>query len=284
MAKPAKSDPKSPLTPVLEAGDRFFQTYGDTLQKLGNLLKGIGENVPVVGAGIRFIGLFATQAGSSGVERREAKQKLVDTLENFLKDLESTLPILEKYNDEDKRESKLTFQVKISLQACHEWAQLIENKKPTTDLPKVIEAHAEGLKKAISLETLEQSIRANKRLVVIQNILQLDKKKPWEYYVDAKYFVGQKKWMDAKTNLLHYRQFVDGKTPVMSDTFPNGVRDPKEDRHLFLLANVQDKLVAEDPLLSKGSDNPLLSVASPIPNQYWKEWFAWHKKCGTKER
>jgi len=270
--------------PVLEAGDRFFQTYGDTLQKLGNLLKGIGENVQVVGAGIRFIGWFATQAGSSGVERREAKQKLVDTLENFLKDLESTLPILEKYNDEDKRESKLTFQVKISLQACHEWSQLIELKKETKDLPKVIEAHAEELKKAIARETLEQSIRANKRLIAIEAIMRLDKKKPWEYYTDAKYFFARKQWMDAKTNLLHYRNFVDAKTSVMTEDFPNGVRDPKEDRHLFLLAHVQDKLVADDPLLSKGPDNPLLSVAKPIQNQYWNDWYAWKKKHGTLDK
>jgi len=101
----------------------------------------------VVGVGIKILGFFASTAGGVGVERKEGKQALVDTLETFLKDLESTLPILEKYDDADKRESKLTFQVKVSLQACHEWAQLIENKKDTKDLPKVIERHAEELKK-----------------------------------------------------------------------------------------------------------------------------------------
>jgi len=277
--------PKSPLSPVLEAGDHFLQTYGDTLQKLGNLLKGIGENVPVVGVGLKIVGFFAAKAGAAGVDKKQGSQDLRDTLEGFLKDLEYTLPVLEKYDEEDKRESKLTFQVKVSLQACHEWAQLIENKKETKDLNVVIKKHAEELKNAIARETLEQSIRANKRLKAIEAISKLDKKKPWEYFADGKTLFAQKKWMDAKTNLLHYRQYVaEGKVGVMSDENPDGVKNPKEDRHLLYLAYIQDKLTAEDPLLSKTPEDPLLSVASPIQNKYWVEWKAWQKKYGTPDR
>jgi len=276
--------PKSPISPVLEAGDHFLQTYGNTLQKLGNLLKGIGENVPVVGVGLKIVGFFAAKAGTAGVDKKQGQQELRDTLEGFLKDLESTLPVLEKYDEESKRESKLTFQVKVSLQACHEWAQLIENKKETKDLAPTIKKHAEELKNAISRENLEQAIRANKRLIAIEAISKLDKKKPWEYFSDGKTFFAQKKWMDAKTNLLHYRSFVEQKTPVMSDDNPNGVKDPKEDRHLLYLAYIQDKLTAEDPLLSKLPEDPLLSVASPIQNLYWAQWKEWKKKYGTPDR
>jgi len=279
MSKPT---PKSPTSPIFDAGDKFLQNYGSTINKLGALLKGIGEVVPVVGVGIKILGFFATTAGGVGVERKEGKQALVDTLETFLKDLESTLPILEKYDDADKRESRLTFQVKVSLQACHEWAQLIENKKDTKDLPKVIERHAEELKKAISREILEQAVRANNKLTVIANMQKLDKKKPWEYFEDAKYYIRQKKWMDAKTNLVYYRNFVEAKTPVITSTNDNGVKDPKVDRHLKYLAAVEDELQKEGTTPSE--PDPLLSVAAPIPNIYHVQWGQWKKTYGTPDQ
>jgi len=111
---------------------------------------------------------------------------------------------------------------------------------------------------------------------------KLDKKKPWEYFEDAKYYIKKQQWMDAKTNLVHYRNFVEAKTPVISSTNDNGVKDPKDDRHLRYLAAVEDEI--QKTVSTASEPDPLLSVAAPIPNIYWVKWAEWKKTYGTADK
>jgi len=78
----------------------------------------------------------------------------------------------------------------------------------------------------------------------------------------------KKKWLDAKANLIYYRNFVESKTPTMTDKDDNGVKKPAEDSHLKYLAYVQDQLSAQG---DKEEPDPILSVCSVGKvNQYQK--------------
>jgi len=85
--------------------------------------------------------------------------------------------------------------------------------------------------------------------------------------------------MEAKACLLCYRNYVEGKTPVMSEKNPNGVKAPESDSHLKYLAYVQDQLAAQG---SKKDPDPIVSVGpSQIINQYqilWEKWQATYMK------
>jgi len=107
----------------------------------------------------------------------------------------------------------------------------------------------------------------------------LIKKKPWEYYEDAKYCINKQKWLDAKTNLLHYRAFVENKSPVISDTNDEGIKKPADDSHLKYLAYVQDQLNAQD----KEEPDPILSRATGKANRYTRQWEDWQKTYMQKK-
>jgi len=252
-------------------GSEFLQHHGVILTGLGTILRGIGEVVPIVGGPVRVLGIFAGYAGTRGQEQAAEMKQILGSLENLFTDLERTYETLQKYDD-DRKNSRLTLEVKISLKSCVEWSEMIEKKKVPKDLLKTIEKRVESLKFAISQETLEQTIRIQQRTKVIELLSKLDKKKPWEYYEDAKYLIGQKRWMEAKTNLICYRNYVDGKTKVMTDTDDNGVKPPEKDSHLKYLAYVQDQLAAQP----KVDPSPILSVLpSKTINQYQKDWEKW---------
>jgi len=87
-------------------------------------------------------------------------------------------------------------------------------------------------------------------------------------------------WLDAKTNLLHYRNFIEIKTPIMTDKDDNGVKPPSEDSHLKYLAHVQEQLNEQgkeepDPILSK--------VPAGRGNQYTRQWEQWQKDYMQKK-
>jgi hypothetical protein len=253
-------------------GSEFLQHHGGILEGLGTILRGIGEVVPIVGGPVRVLGIFAGYAGSKGQEKAAEMKQILAQLENLFTDLEKTYETLQKYDDGDRKDSRLTLEVKISLKSCVEWSEMIEKKKVPQDLLKTLEKRVESLKFAISQETLEQTVRIHQRTKVIELLTKLDKKKPWEYYEDAKYLIGQKRWMEAKTNLICYRNYVEGKTKVMTDSDDNGVKPPEKDSHLKYLAYVQDQLAAQP----KADPSPILStVPMNTINQYQKLWEKW---------
>jgi len=109
--------------------------------------------------------------------------------------------------------------------------------------------------------------------------MRLSQKKPWEYYEDGKYLISQKKWDDAKANFIHYRNFVEQKTALISDKNDNGIKPPAEDNHLKYLAYIQDQMTVT------GDDNPLFSVVSTKKaNVYKQQWEQWQKDYMTKKK
>jgi hypothetical protein len=256
----------------------FLQQNGAILEGLGKILNGVGEVVPLVGGPIKILGVFAAFVGARGSQQATDLKETKINLESLLGDLEKTFLTLSKYSDEDRKDSRLTLEVKISLTSCVTWAENINSRKIPPDLNASIKRRVESLKFSISQETLEQTIRVNQRAKILIALAKLDKKKPWEYYEDGKYLITQKRWLDAKTNFLCYRKFIDGKTTVMTEKDDNGVKPPSEDRHLKYLAYIQDQLAEQ----SKEEPDPILSVCSkPIVNQYkraWDEWEATYMK------
>jgi len=98
--------------------------FEKTFEQLGVILKGVGDVVPIVGAPLRILARFCT--GKDG--KAEERQKIMVALENLLENLETTYQTLNKYTDDDKKESPLTLEVKTSLKACSDWGELIEKK------------------------------------------------------------------------------------------------------------------------------------------------------------
>jgi hypothetical protein len=250
----------------------FIQKNGKIIEGIGAILHGIGEVVPSVGGPLRVLGVFASFCGSKASQQAEERKKLVGVLENFLSDLEKTFVTLSKYDDDDRKNSRLTLEVKISLTSCITWTEMIEKKKEPRELLETINKRVASLQMAISQEVLEQAIRVNQKAKLILAIQKLDKKKPWEYYEDAKYLISQKRWLEAKANLQHYRNYVEAKTPVMDEKNDNGVKPPSQDNHLKYLAYVQDQLAAQ----TKENPDPILSVVpTKTINQYQKDWENW---------
>jgi len=177
--------------------------FAETFQALHVILKGVGDAVPIVGTPMRILGSLANWCGGKNTSANaEERKQIVISLENLLGDLEKTYQTLNKYADEDKKDSRLTFEVKVALKACADWAELIDNKKSVWDsnstkgLLDQIKAREKSLNFSIQNEVLEQAIRINQKQKVLAAIMKLDKKKPWEYYEDGKYLIGQKNgWM-----------------------------------------------------------------------------------------
>lgn len=212
-------------------------------------------------------------AASKGNSKPRKEKKILVTLESFLSDLDKTYQTLIKYSEEDRKDSRLTLEVKVSLTSCCAWAELIEQKKIPPNLVETIEQRAKSLNFVISQEVLEQTIRINQKAKILVAISKLDKKKPWEYYEDGKYLISQKKWLDAKTNFLAYRHYVEAKTPIMTDKDDNGIKPPSVDSHLKYLSYVQDQLSEQG---TQEEPNPILSVApAGKNNQYKADWAKW---------
>jgi len=264
-------------------GKDFLTAHGQLIEKLGSILIGVGEVVPIAGGAVKCLGLFAAYFGTRGVTMDEEKKLCVTTLEYLLQDLNATYDTLLKYCDEDRKVSNLTLSVKVMLTACHEWSQMIENRRVPRDLSKSIAEKREVLKSAIGRETLEQTVRIDQRTKLILVLTSIDKKKPMEYYNDAYYLINKKRWMDAKYNLMCYRNYVEAKTPVHSDTFENGVCEPAKDRHLKWLMIIQDKMAEEqqskDPIISS-----VMSCYSNVYKKQWEKWEATYCKPSTPEK
>jgi len=217
---------------------------------------------------------FTLWAGVKG--RENLINELKVELESFFKDLDDTAQILKKYSDENKQESRLTLEVKVSLKQCYVWLDLLEKKQMPEDLLENLRRNAKSLKTAISLETLAQTIRIQQHAEILARLTRLDLKKPWEYYQDGKYLIGQKRWLDAKTNLINYRNYVlAGKVGVGDE----GVKKPSEDSHLKYLAYIQDELNAQ----GKVDPDPILSVTTVHHNQYWPLWHKWEREYMGKK-
>jgi len=153
------------------------------------------------------------------------------------------------------------------------------SKKQPGDLLQSIESKQKSLNFAIQNEVLEQAIRLNQSQKVLTAITKLSQKKPWEYYEDGKYLITQKKWDDAKANFIHYRNYVEQKTPIISEKNDNGIKPPSEDNHLKYLAYIQDQISVT------ADDNPLFSVVSVTKaNTYKKQWEQWQKDYMTKKK
>jgi len=98
----------------------------------------------------------------------------------------------------------------------------------------------------------------------------LTKKKPWEYYEDGKFLLGQNRLMEAKASFLCYRNYVMDQKAVVGD---DGIREPSKDNHLHYLAQIQDKL-NQTP---KEAPTDITFSVGPVKNQYWGLWEQWKK-------
>jgi len=80
--------------------------------------------------------------------------------------------------------------------------------------------------------------------------------------------------------LIHYRNFIEAKTPVISEKNDGGVMEPSKDKHLYYLLKVQEQLNAQE----KVEPDPIVSV---IPagraNQYTRAWEEWQRLYMTKK-
>jgi len=137
-----------------------------------------------------------------------------------------------------------------------------------------IEAKQKSLSFAISNEVLEQTLRIQRKQDELKKLQSIGLKKPLEYYEDAKHLINDKKWLDAKTELLKYRNLVTQGTPVTKTTGDGGVRSPQTDSHLKYLAYVEDQLNQQE-------QNTILSCAGPNvvtmkkKNEYEPLWDKW---------
>jgi len=243
------------------------EKYGKVFEGLGFVLKGF---VDVPTGGIRILAVVGKFWGS---QKSDEIKKALISLESLLNDLEKTYGTLTQYTDEDRRDSRLTLEVKVALKSCSDWADQIEGKRISSSLFADIESKSKSLNFAISQEVLEQTVRINQKAKLLVALQSLDKKKAWEYYDDAKYLINQKRWLEAKTNLLAYRSYVESKTPIMSDKNPDGIREPSKDNHLKMLEYVQNQLNAQG---QKEEPDPILSaVPQNAPNRYHKLWVDW---------
>jgi len=146
--------------------------FGATFAALHGILKSVGDVVPIVGTPLRVLAGWC-----SGSSTQDDKKKIALALENLLGDLDKTYATLNKYSDEDKKDSRLSFEVKVAMKSCSDWAEMIEKKKSTTGLLDAIEAREKSLAFAIQNEVLEQAIRINQKQKVLAGIMKLDKKK-----------------------------------------------------------------------------------------------------------
>jgi len=213
------------------SGDDFFTVHRELVKKVGGVLtKWIPGD-----KGLGFFGSFIK--GGKDTEQKE----LLATLENFLRLLEKTATILEKYTDEQKNQSPLTAEVKQNMQACYEWATLIEKKTPPEDLLKKLKLKADSLNTAISLENLRFGAQTSQEVEKLTRLTLVGIKAPLEYYEDGKAYVAQKRWNEAKNSFLSYRQYVlDG----LENKLPAGtkLKEAHVDNHLGYLEMCQNEL------------------------------------------
>jgi len=149
-------------------------------------------------------------------------------------------------------------------------------KKISQTLLADIEAKSKSLNFALSNEVLAQAIRISQKQKVLAALQSLSLKKPLEYYEDGKYLINANRWLDAKTNFLMYRNFVEQKTPVTKTAGDGGIRAPSQDSHLKYLTHIQDQLNAQG---DKEEPNPILStVPAHATNQYKRQWEMWKEK------
>jgi len=167
-------------------------------------------------------------------------------LEGLLGDLEKTLHTLSKYSDDDKKVSRLTLEVKVALKACSDWADQIDGRRISPTLLADIEGKQKSLGFAISNEVLEQTLRIQTKQDELKKLQQIGLKKPLEYYEDAKHLINEKRWYDAKSELLKYRNFVKQNTPVSKKDGDGGIKPPALDSHLKYLAYVETQLQLQE--------------------------------------
>jgi len=205
-------------------------------------------------------------------------------LDGLTNNAEKTLDTLTKYSEEDKKESRLTQDVKVIMTACANWADQLEQNQISPSLLNDIDEKSKKLETAIQNEVLALAIRVKQKQDVIIMLGKLSTKKPLEYFDDGKYYMRQEKWMDAKTNFTKYRTFVENGVKVTENKGADGgVRDPKEDTSLKYLEFIQDKI-------NQGEGCPqsddLIAVMSSFGtlgnNSYSAPWNEWQKKYGTK--
>jgi len=208
------------------------------------------------------------------------KKKIGPALEAFLIELEKTTSVLEKFSDEQKSQNQLAVDVKVAFAACATWGTWLEQKKSSETLLSDIKTKEDLIKSSLIREIFALAAAMDRKLESHSVRVSALTKKPLEYYADGKHGITQRKWNEAKNNLLSYRNFalasLEGKG---KDEFE--VKKPEQDKHLEYLEYVENQL----NLLSKQSEVPegLLSVAPAGPvNPYIQLRIDWRVKYPYK--
>jgi len=196
-SRKSQSQPKSPTqqsspppestitSPPFTPSDSSSQFDGQWEQK--NLNR-IGASFDNAGRYLHSLGEMDSMKSSEEIRKGVAKyaklnandRKKVEQfrieLEHFKRDLENTLEILEKYSDENKRESRLTFEVKVFMRTFYDWIDMLNNNRVPESFLDDIKAKVKDLDSALTLEALAQQVRLGRQQDMLRAIQMLDKK------------------------------------------------------------------------------------------------------------
>jgi len=234
-----------------------LQRVADIYQSVGRLENKIIPEI-TLSCSDGFAQLFDYTIQSMKTDKTKA-EKLLRDLETLINQLENTSDLLNKYSEDQKRQSSLAFEVKLSYSACILWGQSWQANK----IPEAIEVSLPRkiyrLKKYLERETLEWSFKLNEGF---DKLKQKNETSALVYYKDGVQKYNEGKYMDSKDSFVKYRNCVEIKKK-------NGVKNPYEDEHLKYLSEIQD-ILNRDTI-------PSLGGPSQSQNPYKGLWEKWQR-------
>lgn len=213
--------------------------------------------------------LHAIQASEVSIATEKGEIKLLDVL---LDELTRTTQTLTTYTSEQRKGSKLVWEVIACMGACY-GALTGALTGIVDDLAQEVKKRLDNLQSSIARETLRtccSTKELTKELLSTAQTSQMDTLYPGEYYSMGKGYLGLGDYINAQRSFLAYRRFVENKCKVReNDVDMRGIHAPKEDNSLKYLMMIQDKL--------NEHAQERCSMLSIAPNPYREAWARWQK-------
>jgi len=219
-----------------------------------------------------------------GSSAQKEKKEAQEALENFMKSLERIATEIEQYDDDQKKKSQLSVDVKTSLVTVYDWAALVDKGHFPQDLVKTLQKKTELLDESIQAEQLRFGRDIDKKVNLVTFFAKLNVKSPLDYYNAGKYLLKERQWLKAKDEFLAYQKFADAKrqNKLPKDLGDIQVKDPHEDKHLEYLEYIQKQI---DEKINEQTDEMslLLSKTVTTSNPYTPLKNEWRKTYPYRE-
>jgi len=184
---------------------------------------------------------------------RTKMEEIKNELFTFFDSLDEAIGRVNLFNVKELYRYRLTVDVTIAIIYC-QWLNTFPEKLPQNFIWE-LKQQADKFKKTFARHDMFGHS-------------DCDFVESWEYYDDSKYLINEKRWIEAKAHLLHYRNSI-----IASN---RQIKIPSKDNHLKYLSYVQDILNKQ----SHQIDNLLYRIPAPT-NPYTALWEEWKKQHGN---